>query len=341
MIGRHLRTRWGDPAINATSTHRSVGRCEEYMFDAAKAGFGKGQSFILDDDECLISVVDFRLHSALRSHMDVLEDLLVVRVNIGACSTYGTAGNEPWRFMRPAVTVSVLPRGSQLTVTVEGDAVVTGVSIVMRPSALVERFGMRVEDLPQALRPLMDSQVVDAEMLTTLALEADLARLVEDLVHSRLTAPLRGLQVRARAVELMVLVIAAWNRKAAEPSFPGLRDRDAELVDAARRILTERMAAPPTLHELAQELGTNRSKLNHIFQRGMGVTLKSFCVQRRMERAQALLQEGRLNVGQIAETVGYQHQSSFAAAFWDMVGVCPRDYGNAKASRSVAEPALQ
>jgi AraC-like DNA-binding protein len=100
------------------------------------------------------------------------------------------------------------------------------------------------------------------------------------------------------------------------------------------------MADPPTLQALAQELGTNRNKLNQIFQRSMGVTLKAFCVQRRIERAQALLHEGRLNVAQIAETVGYQHQSSFAAAFRDVVGMCPRDYSGATHLRAERELAV-
>jgi AraC-like DNA-binding protein len=94
-----------------------------------------------------------------------------------------------------------------------------------------------------------------------------------------------------------------------------------------------RLDDPPTLEALAQELGTNRTKLNQLFRRGLGVTPKAFCLQNRIERAQMLLREGRLSVAQIAETVGYQHQSSFAAAFKDAVGMCPRDWVNADHAR--------
>ena len=128
---------------------------------------------------------------------------------------------------------------------------------------------------------------------------------------------------------MFVLILSAWKESSATPAQHGLRSRDAELVASARRILLQRLANPPTLQELAHELGTNRNKLNQIFQRGMGITPKAFCVQRRIERAQALLHEGRLNVAQIAEVVGYQHQSSFASAFREVVGVCPRAYGRA------------
>ena len=120
----------------------------------------------------------------------------------------------------------------------------------------------------------------------------------------------------------------------------GMRGRDAELVASASRILNQRLVDPPTLQELAQELGTNRNKLNQIFQRSMGVTLKVYCVRKRIERARALLQEGRLTIAQISESVGYQHQSSFTAAFRDMVGMCPRDYGNTRQACAQLEKAV-
>ena len=56
--------------------------------------------------------------------------------------------------------------------------------------------------------------------------------------------------------------------------------------------------------------------------------------------ARALLQEGRLNIAQISETVGYQHQSSFTAAFRDIVGMCPRDYGNTRQACAALEQAV-
>jgi AraC-like DNA-binding protein len=104
------------------------------------------------------------------------------------------------------------------------------------------------------------------------------------------------------------------------------RRRNLDLVCGARRALDLRFAAPPTTDELAAELGTNRNTLNEIFERSIGTTIKQYCVQRRIERAIALLNEGVLNMAQIAEAIGYQHQSSFAAVFRERVGVSPRHY---------------
>ena len=49
-------------------------------------------------------------------------------------------------------------------------------------------------------------------------------------------------------------------------------------------------------------------------------------MKRRMREAQQLLLAATLTVAQVAERVGYEHQSSFAAAFSSHVGMSPRQY---------------
>lgn len=45
-----------------------------------------------------------------------------------------------------------------------------------------------------------------------------------------------------------------------------------------------------------------------------------------MREAQQLLLEAKLSVAQVAERVGYSHQSNFTAAFSDHVGMSPSEY---------------
>jgi AraC-like DNA-binding protein len=302
----------------------------ETELDLARAGLGKGVIRTFFGEDSLVNVVDLIVDRPIHSQSETLEDLILIRANIGSACTYIPPGGISWRFVRPEVTVSVLPRGCKFDVVIEPDMLHTAVTMLVRPAALVDRYGLRRDDLPAPLIQAIDGEFQVPTRLFSLPLEPGIASLVEDLVRSRLPASLRSLQVSARGLELLVLIVAAWKERLLAGNEASLRGRDAYLIAAARRILTQRLVDPPTLQELAQELGTNRNKLNQIFQRGLGVTPKAFCVQRRIERAQVLLREGRLNVAQIAETVGYQHQSSFAAAFRDMVGMCPRDYGSAK-----------
>jgi len=54
--------------------------------------------------------------------------------------------------------------------------------------------------------------------------------------------------------------------------------------------------------------------------------MAEYCLERRMREAQQLLLAATLTIAQVAERVGYEHQSSFAAAFSGHVGMSPRQY---------------
>jgi AraC-like DNA-binding protein len=298
----------------------------ELVLDLREAGYGEGQLSTFGDQDCLVSVADIKLRQSVQVEQELLEDMLLVRATLGCAVRYRLDDAAEWRFMRPAVTVSLLPRGTRMSVDIQADVLHTTVSVLLRPSALLKRHGLSAEALPAPLLASIDQTPKKPVTLLTMPLNSDISSLLHDITRSRLTGSLRAMQVAARGVELLALVAQAWLEQGSDGIKMPARRRDAEIVIGARRALAQRFADPPTLQALAAELGTNRNKLNQLFRQTMGVTLQTYCVQRRIERAQALLMEGRLSVAQVAEAVGYQHQSSFTAAFRDVVGMCPRDY---------------
>jgi AraC-like DNA-binding protein len=104
------------------------------------------------------------------------------------------------------------------------------------------------------------------------------------------------------------------------------RQRDVDLAHAALARLERSFRRPPLFAELAREIGTNQNKLKAVFKEAFGVTMADYCLARRMREAQQLLLEATLTIAQVAERVGYEHQSSFAAAFGAHVGMSPREY---------------
>ena len=67
--------------------------------------------------------------------------------------------------------------------------------------------------------------------------------------------------------------------------------------------------------------------------------MADYCLDRRVREAQQLLMEAKLTIAQVAERVGYEHQSSFAAAFRGHVGMSPREYRQHRAPFSLEIPA--
>jgi AraC-like DNA-binding protein len=107
------------------------------------------------------------------------------------------------------------------------------------------------------------------------------------------------------------------------------------LANVAIERLERDYRKPPCLAELAHEIGTNQNKLKAVFKEAFGLTMTDYCLERRMREAQQLLLEATLTIAQVAERVGYKHQSSFAAAFCSHVGMSPRRYRQHRAPFSL------
>jgi AraC family transcriptional regulator len=99
-----------------------------------------------------------------------------------------------------------------------------------------------------------------------------------------------------------------------------------ERVQKVLAILKENLAEPPGLEELGRRVGCSHFYLSRIFTQEVGKTISVTLRDLRMERAAALLREGRLNVTQVALEVGYSSLSHFSSAFREVIGCCPGLY---------------
>ena len=70
--------------------------------------------------------------------------------------------------------------------------------------------------------------------------------------------------------------------------------------------------------------------LNRVFKQKSGIPLSQYIIQKRMELAADLLQEGKLSAAAIAEQVGYQYYESFHSAFKKTYDMTPAQYQEAK-----------
>jgi AraC-like DNA-binding protein len=96
-------------------------------------------------------------------------------------------------------------------------------------------------------------------------------------------------------------------------------------VRDARAILHERLVDPPSLAELAAEVGTGQYSLLRAFRTAHGLPPHAYLNQLRVRRARALLDAGE-QVAQAAVAVGFVDQSHLTRHFRRIVGVTPGAY---------------
>lgn len=109
------------------------------------------------------------------------------------------------------------------------------------------------------------------------------------------------------------------------PSRPPLilRPADLDRLHQAQEILLHDLENPPSLTELAQQVGLNDYKLKSGFRQVFGTTVFGYLHQQRMQSARNLLISTDLNITEIANQVGYTSLSAFSTAFKKFFGISP------------------
>ena len=86
------------------------------------------------------------------------------------------------------------------------------------------------------------------------------------------------------------------------------------------------MAEPPSLQELADEVGISLKKLKEGFKEIYGDTVFNFLFDYKMDYARRMLDTGSYNVNEVGLKVGYSTASHFIAAFKKKFGTTPKKY---------------
>jgi len=118
---------------------------------------------------------------------------------------------------------------------------------------------------------------------------------------------------------VLVPCTRVWARRSTDTFATG-----SAVLRRALEILTSRLASPPSMVQLSEEVGVSRATLDRLFLRELGRPAHAELLRRRLAKAKELLREGDLSVGKISETCGFCNPGYFAAAFARAEGVPPR-----------------
>lgn len=148
-----------------------------------------------------------------------------------------------------------------------------------------------------------------------------LAQLMVDLDPQALTDPQQQLAILQDNIRLLLQ----------NPVDHGM---DHDLTEIVRYIQTG-FSTPMTLNSTADHFGYSPSYFSRYFKQRMGLNFTSYLQRVRMEHACRLLGESALSVGDVAHACGYQHPSTFIAAFEKAMGMTPGAFRKVRgASRS-------
>jgi AraC-like DNA-binding protein len=197
----------------------------------------------------------------------------------------------------------------------------TGMSLFCRPEYLaelaqrndIERWAALDEIQQLGLKSVWYRQV---------PLTPTLLHIANSLLRSPYRGGVRLLHAEAKALELLCEVLSG---AAAQKQGALLVTSETEVrqLDFARQSLASELSSSPRTRDIARMVGMSESKLKRAFKARFGVTVFDYGTECRMRHALELLRCRHMSVGQVAAAVGYQHQTSFTAAFHQYFGFLP------------------
>jgi AraC family transcriptional regulator, transcriptional activator of the genes for pyochelin and ferripyochelin receptors len=148
---------------------------------------------------------------------------------------------------------------------------------------------------------------------------------LSQIMSHKVQATMEKLYLKAKIYELLSIYFQPQDD--ASNNCPFLQqEENVEKIRKAKAIIIERMSEPPTLQELAEEIGLPTHYLKDGFKQIYGDTVFNFLWEYKMEYARRKLDTKKYNVSEVAYEIGYSTPSHFIAAFKKKFLVTPKKY---------------
>lgn len=159
-----------------------------------------------------------------------------------------------------------------------------------------------------------------------LPFSSSIAVVLSQILQAKVHDSMKSLYFKGKVYELLSL----YFNKSEDPSVeqcPFLVDEEnIQKIRQAKAIILERMTDPPSLEQLAVEIGLSLKKLKEGFKQLYGDTVFAYLLDHKMEEARRMLDSQKYNVNEVGLKLGYSTASHFITAFKKKYGTTPKKY---------------
>jgi len=174
--------------------------------------------------------------------------------------------------------------------------------------------------------PFLSAENKDKKYYTQEGVSPAIAVILSQMINYNLHPSIKALYIKGKVYEL----VALYFNKSSDADIeqcPFLVDEDnVRRIRKAKEIMIARMAEPPTLTALSEEIGLSLKKLKEGFKQIYGDSVFSFLFDYKMDYARKMLETGQHNVNEVGLKVGYSTASHFISAFKKKYGTTPKKY---------------
>lgn len=161
---------------------------------------------------------------------------------------------------------------------------------------------------------------IGAEQIDSKPLDALSLHIIDKIIDTRLQQRLHSIKCEHNVIEFMIhhfSLICLVDEN--------IGSDELDIAQRAQKYLLNNFVSPPTIPELAHICATNETKLKRTFKKVYKTTIGNYIRKLRLEKANLLLKDRILSIGEVAKEVGYSHQGHFGRLFFEAYGIYPKD----------------
>jgi AraC-like DNA-binding protein len=220
------------------------------------------------------------------------------------------------------------------TVTCSGQFPILEVIVEMTPEMFTSFAGDR-NILPPELQHLVGASTQPAYARVG-KITPTMQRVLWQILRCPYSGMMKRMYLECKALEIATLILEQEQEsQQGGRSARAMKPDEIDRIYQARAILLQNLQQPPSLMELARQVGLNDNALKRGFKHVFGKPAFGYLHDYRMEQAQQLLMAGELKVGEVMQWVGFHDRKYFAEAFRKKFGVNPKDYLKVNLKKSV------
>ena len=131
-------------------------------------------------------------------------------------------------------------------------------------------------------------------------------------------------------VEFLYSIIRSSNEENTTylPAPDSRKKNQAFFVDAVLDFIQANVSTQPSLSLLCETFSISRPYLYHMFNENVGTSPIEYWISLKMQEVKRLIRDGKLNITQISERLGYNSIHHFSRMFKRFTGVSPSAYKN-------------
>lgn len=274
-------------------------------------------------DVYTIYLHSFRMKQAIRLQTIVSEPMVTLSYALKGNLTFLLNGSQKTLIQNGWYHLYYIPAGNYTVQMPEGEVVIFQINL---PAKLIQGLGQN----NQVMREVLENILTNSRR----GLQQDAAEItpkvnsILDSIYScELNEAERDIFLHARICDLLLLYLSAMNETQKDFCTKyHFSPEDLQSLRAAGAILAGELHKPIQLEEIARQVHLHVRKLTAGFRMLYGVSVYEWLTEVRMERAKQLLQNGHINIHDIAYEVGYNSASGFIRAFKTFTGYTPAHY---------------